>query len=130
MGPETRWESLEGALRDEFRSMIESFIKDRKPKTAREFFESIPKVPITGTPLLPMTPNVQLTASIIDFDIRPKLASIYQPTLILWGAKDPVAPPQDASLLQKEIRQSTLIFFPTGGHSPMIEQPGLFNREV
>jgi pimeloyl-ACP methyl ester carboxylesterase len=130
MGPETRWEFLEGALRDEFKSMIESFIKDRKPKTAREFFESLPKVPITGTPLLPMTPNVQLTASIIDFDIRPKLASIYQPTLILWGAKDPVAPPQDASLLQKGIRQSILIFFPTGGHSPMIEQPGPFNREV
>jgi pimeloyl-ACP methyl ester carboxylesterase len=130
MGPETRWESLEGVLQDEFKSMIESFIKDRKPKTAREFFESLPKVPITGTPLLPMTPNVQLTASIIDFDIRPKLASIDQPTLILWGAKDPVAPPQDASLLQKGIRQSTLIFFPTGGHSPMIEQPGPFNREV
>ena len=130
MGPETRWESLEGALRDKFKSMIESFIKDRKPKTAREFFESVPKVPITGTPLLPMTPNVQLTASIIDFDIRPKLASINQPTLILWGAKDPVAPPQDASLLQKGIRQSTLIFFPTAGHSPMIDQPGPFNREV
>lgn len=130
MGPETRWESLEGALRDEFKSMIESFIKDRKPKTAREFFESLPKVPITGTPLLPMTPNVQLTASIIDFDIRPKLASINQPTLILWGAKDPVAPPQNASLLQKGIRQSSLIIFPTGGHSPMIEQPGPFNQEV
>ncbi len=130
MGPETRWESIEGTLRDEFKSMIESFIKDRKPKTAREFFESLPKVPITGTPLLPMTPNVQLTASIIDFDIRPKLASIHQPTLILWGAKDPVAPPQDASLLQKGIRQSILIFFPTGGHSPMIEQPAPFNREV
>ena len=130
MGPETRWESIEGTMRDEFKSMIESFIKDRKPKTAREFFESLPKVPITGTPLLPMTPNVQLTASIIDFDIRPKLASIYQPTLILWGAKDPVAPPRDASLLQKAIRQSSLIFFPTGGHSPMIEQPGPFNQEV
>lgn len=130
MGPETRWESIEGTMRDEFKSMIESFIKDRKPKTAREFFESLPKVPITGTPLLPMTPNVQLTASIIDFDIRPKLASIHQPTLILWGAKDPVAPPQDASLLQKAIRQSSLIFFPTGGHSPMIEQPGPFNWEV
>ena len=130
MGPETRWEFLEGTLRDEFKSMIESFIKDQKPKTAKEFFESLPKVPFTGTPFLPMTPNVQLTASIIDFDIRPKLASIYQPTLILWGAKDPVAPPQDASLLQKGIRQSTLIFFPTGGHSPMIELPGPFNREV
>jgi len=73
---------------------------------------------------------VQMTASIIDFDIRPKLASIYQPTLILWGAKDPIAPPQDASLLQKGIRHSNLFFFPTGGHSPMVDLPRDFNREV
>jgi pimeloyl-ACP methyl ester carboxylesterase len=77
-----------------------------------------------------MTPNVQLTASIIDFDIRPKLASIRQPTLILWGAKDPVAPPQDASLLKKEILQSRLVLFPDSGHSPMIEHPSLFNQEL
>jgi proline-specific peptidase len=130
MGPETRWESFEGFLRDEFRAMVNSFIKDQKPKTAREFFESVPKNPFTGNPFLPMTPNVQMTASIIDFDIRPKLASIRQPTLILWGAKDPVAPPQDASFLQKEIPSSTLVLFPNSGHSPMMENPSLFNQEL
>ena len=130
MGPETRWESFEGFLKEEFRGMVDSFIKDRKPKTAREFFESVPKNPFTGNPFLPMTPNVQMTASILDFDIRPKLPSIRQPTLILWGAKDPVAPPQDASFLQKEIPQSKLILFPDSGHSPMIEHPSLFNHEL
>jgi proline-specific peptidase len=130
MGPETRWESFEKFLQDEFRAMVDSFIKDQKPKTAREFFESVPKNPFTGNPFLPMTPNVQMTASIIDFDIRPKLASIRQPTLILWGAKDPVAPPKDASLLKKEILQSRLVLFPDTGHSPMIEHPSLFNQEL
>jgi proline-specific peptidase len=130
MGPETRWESFEKFLQEEFRAMVDSFVKDQKPKTAREFFESVPKNPFTGNPFLPMTPNVQLTASIIDFDIRSKLASIRQPTLILWGAKDPVAPPQDASLLQKEILQSRLVLFPDSGHSPMIEHPALFNQEL
>ena len=130
LGPETRWESLEGTLQEEFKSMIESFFQNQKPKTAREFFESLPKVPFSGKPFLPMTPNVQMAASIIDFDIRPKLSSVGQPTLILWGAKDPVAPPQDASFLQKEIRQSTLVLFPNCGHSPMIEQAGPFNQEV
>jgi pimeloyl-ACP methyl ester carboxylesterase len=110
--------------------MVDSFIKDQKPKTAREFFESVPKNPFTGNPFLPMTPNVQLTASIIDFDIRPKLASIRQPTLILWGAKDPVSPPQDAAFLKKEIPSSTLILFPNNGHSPMLENPSLFNQEL
>jgi len=130
MGPETRWESFEGFLKDEFRGMVESFIKDQKPKTARDFFESVPKNPFTGNRFLPMTPSVQMTASIIDFDIRAKLASIRQPTLILWGAKDPVAPPQDASLLKKEILQSRLVLFPDSGHSPMIEHPSLFNQEL
>ncbi len=130
MGTDSRWESIEGFLKNEFRAMADSFIKDQKPKTAREFFESIPKNPFTGNPILPMTPNVQMTASILDFDIRPKLASILQPTLILWGAKDPVASPQDASFLQKEIRSSSLVLFPDSGHSPMMEYPSLFNREV
>ncbi len=130
MGPETRWESFEKFLQEEFRAMVDGFIKDQKPKTAREFFESVPKNPFTGSPFLPMTTNVQMTASIIDFDIRPKLASIRQPTLILWGAKDPVAPPQDASLLKKEILQSRLVLFPDSGHSPMIEHPSLFNQEL
>lgn len=130
MGPETRWESLEGALKDEFKSLIDSFIKDQKPKTARKFFQSVPKNPFTGNPFLPMTPSVQMTASIIDFDIRPKLPSIQQPTLILWGDKDPVAPTKDALILQKEIRQSTLVMIPHCGHSPMVEQPEAFNREV
>ena len=130
MGPETRWESFEKFLQGEFRGMVDSFIKDQKPKTARDFFESVPKNPLTGNPLLPMTPHVQMTASIIDFDVRPKLASIRQPTLILWGAKDPVAPPQDASFLKKEILQSRLVLFPDSGHSPMIEHPSLFNQQL
>jgi pimeloyl-ACP methyl ester carboxylesterase len=130
LGPETRWESFEGFLKDEFRGMVDSFVKDQKPKTARDFFESVPKNPITGNRFLPMTPSVQMSASIIDFDIRPHLASILQPTLILWGAKDPVAPPQDASFLKKEIPQSKLVLFPDIGHSPMIEHPSFFNQEL
>ena len=130
IGPESRWESWEGVLQDELRSIIGSFFKDKNPSGAREFFESVPKVPFTGRPLLPMTPSVQLTASIIDFDIRPKLASIRQPTLVLWGAKDRLVSPQDASLLHKALPNSRLVIFPNSGHSPMTEEPLPFNEEV
>jgi pimeloyl-ACP methyl ester carboxylesterase len=130
VGPESRWEPLEGLLRDELRSMIENFIKRGKAGTAKELFKSVPKIPIIGQPLLPMTPAVQMTASIVDFDIRPKLASIPQPTLVAWGARDPVVPPEHASLLKKGIRNSTLVIFPNSGHSPMMEEPLLFNDEV
>ena len=130
MGPDSRWESIEEVLKDELKSMIAGFIKGRKPGTSKEFFESVPKIPFTGKPLLPMTPAVQMSASIIDFDVGPKLSLIRQPTLILWGAKDPIAPPQDASYLKNKIPQASLVMLEGCGHSPMGEQPGRFNQEL
>jgi pimeloyl-ACP methyl ester carboxylesterase len=129
MGPDTAWEPVENFLKNQFRAMADDLIEKQKPQTARELFESL-RIPITGQPLLPMTPELQMIASIFDFDIRPKLASIRQPTLILWGAKDPVASPQDASLLQTRIPSSILIFLPNSAHSPMMENPSLFNQEL
>jgi pimeloyl-ACP methyl ester carboxylesterase len=129
MGPDTEWEFVESLLKDQFRAMADDMIEKQKPQTARELFESL-RMPITGQPLLPMTPEVQMIASIFDFDIRPKLSSILQPTLILWGAKDPLASPQDASFLRTMIPSSTLILFPDSGHSPMMENPSLFNHEL
>ena len=130
MGPESRFETFEGLLREEFKAMVENFIKGQKPKTSKEFFQSVPKNPLTGKPLLPMTPAVQMSASIIDFDIRPQLASIRQPTLILWGSKDPIAPPQDASFLKSKIPQASLEILENCGHSPMQDLPDRFNQEV
>ncbi len=130
MGPNSRWESLEGALQDELKAMVSSFLQGQKPRTAREFFESVPKIPLTGKPLLPMTPAVQMSASIIDFDLQPKLPAIHQPTLILWGEKDPIAPPQDAVFLQNKIPQAILKMMENCGHSPMQEQPARFHGEV
>lgn len=130
MGPESRWETIEGVLKEGLRAQIDDFIRGQKPKTSREFFESLPRSPFTDKAILPMTPAVQLSAGIMDFDIRPKLAKIKQPTLILWGAKDPVAPPQDALLLKNQIPQASLLILPGCGHTPMQGQPALFNQTL
>ena len=130
IGPDSRWEPIEGVMRDQFKGMIEIFIRAQKPKTSKGFFQSAPKSPVTGKPLLPMTPTVQMCASIIDFDIRPKLASIPQPTLILWGEKDPIAPPRDAVYLKGRLARATLTILEGCGHSPMQEQPARFDQEV
>jgi len=130
MGPESRWETVEGFMRGELRAVVENWLKNQTPKTSREFFESVPKSPLTGKPLLPMTPPVQMSASIIDFDIRPKLAAIRQPTLILWGGKDPIASPEDASFLKSQIPLASLKILEECGHSPMLEQPERFNQEL
>jgi pimeloyl-ACP methyl ester carboxylesterase len=130
IGPDSPFEPLGGALQGEFRAMIRDFVNRQNGKTSREFFESLPKIPFSEKPLLPMTPAVQLAASIIDFDIRPKLPSIRQPTLILWGLRDPVAPPSDAEFLHGQLPAATLFFFPAAGHSPMKEEPALFMQEL
>jgi pimeloyl-ACP methyl ester carboxylesterase len=85
MGADTEWESVESFLKNQLRVMADDLIEQQKPHTARDLFESL-KMPITGKPLLPMTPNVQMTASIIDFDIRPNLASIRQVNLY-WPSR-------------------------------------------
>lgn len=128
--PASPLESLGEKIQEEFRFMIRDFLNRQGGKTSKEFFESIPKIPFTGKPLLPMTPAVQLAASIIDFDIRPKLSKIHQPTLIVWGARDPVAPPADASFLHGQIAHSTLVILQGVGHSPMTDAPVSFNQEI
>lgn len=130
IGPNSRWDFIEGTVRGGFKSMAESFIKGRDGKTSKEFFQSVPKNPFTSQPFLPMTPAVQMSASIMDFDIRPQLPKIRQPTLILWGSQDPVAPPQDASILQTQIPHAKLILLEGSGHAPMQEDPGWFNQEL
>lgn len=130
IAPDSPWESLGEKIQGEFRSMIRDFVNRQGGKTSKEFFESVPKIPFTDKPLLPMTPAVQLAASIIDFDIRPKLSKIKQPTLILWGSRDPIAPPADAIFLQGQIPQATLVILQGVGHSPMKEEPFLFNQEL
>ncbi len=44
MGPDSRWESIEGVMKDQFKGMIEIFIKVQKPKTSKEFFQSVPEI--------------------------------------------------------------------------------------
>ncbi len=127
--PDSRWNFMEGPLRDEFTGMVADALSRQKSRTAREFFESMPRVPFTGRSLVPMTPAVQLSAAIMDFNLEPKLASIRQPTLILWGKNDPIAPPHDAEFLQQRIPHAALKFMECG-HSPMQEHPAEFTREI
>jgi pimeloyl-ACP methyl ester carboxylesterase len=52
-----------------------------------------------------------------------KLPQISVPTLILFGAHDKVVPPENAKLLQKQIRGSQTAIIPDAGHFFPIEVP-------
>ncbi|MEP7150342.1 MAG: alpha/beta hydrolase [Nitrospira sp.] len=59
-----------------------------------------------------------------------RLNEIHHPTLILWGEKDRLFPPQVGRDLQAAIPQSTLKIIPASGHIPQWEQPQIVNRHL
>ena len=59
-----------------------------------------------------------------------RLNEIHQPTLILWGDKDRLFPPQVGRDLQAAIPHSTLKIVPASGHIPQWEQPQIVNRHL
>jgi pimeloyl-ACP methyl ester carboxylesterase len=59
-----------------------------------------------------------------------QLASIQQPTLILWGDTDKILGTADAQKFQKAIPQSQLIWIKDCGHLPHVEQPQITAEHI
>ncbi len=59
-----------------------------------------------------------------------KLHRVNIPTLILFGAHDKVVPPENASLLSKQIADSKVVIFPDAGHFFPIEIPEAASQAV
>ncbi len=58
------------------------------------------------------------------------LHHIYAPTLLIWGLKDALTPPEVALAFHEHLPQSKIIFLDQCGHVPMVDQPKLFNQHV
>lgn len=52
-----------------------------------------------------------------------RIQGITKPTLILWGGRDRLIPPDNARRFQHDIRGSQLVVFPKLGHVPQEEDP-------
>ena len=52
-----------------------------------------------------------------------RIASIRQPTLVLWGGLDRLIPPSSAERFARDIADSRLVMFPQLGHVPHEEAP-------
>ena len=52
------------------------------------------------------------------------------PTLLIWGEKDIVTPPEAARVFEQQIPASRLVWIPECGHAPMLEAPGVFAEEL
>ncbi len=67
---------------------------------------------------------------LLSTDIRPKLARIEAPSLLVWGANDAIVPLDIGRRLQRSLRNARLVTLEGAGHTPMWDQPHEFNRLV
>lgn len=64
------------------------------------------------------------------FDIRPQLAGIDLPTLVVCGKEDRLTPFKYSEYLTKHIPGARLEGIPDAGHMVMLEQPKQFNKII
>jgi pimeloyl-ACP methyl ester carboxylesterase len=63
-------------------------------------------------------------------NVREDLRRIEAPTLLLWGANDPLVPPSAGSLMREEIPNSRLLLLDGAGHVPMFDRPREFDAAL
>jgi pimeloyl-ACP methyl ester carboxylesterase len=59
-----------------------------------------------------------------------KLGTIVAPTLIIWGERDRLVPPEVGEQLRSVVPNAELGTIRGAGHLPMWERPAEFNRLV
>jgi pimeloyl-ACP methyl ester carboxylesterase len=63
-------------------------------------------------------------------DVSEEARSIRAPTLLVWGARDPLVPPSLAAAWREAVPQARLVTIADAGHVPMVEQPRAFVSAV
>ena len=68
--------------------------------------------------------------ALLTQDLRTTLAEIRAPTLVVWGADDPMMPVECAAAFRNGIPGARAVLLPRAGHLPMISRPEEFNRAL
>ena len=71
---------------------------------------------------------VEAITSLAGYDILERLEEVEVPALVVWGRKDRLVPPPDATEFARLLKNSRLEIFDECGHLPMAERPVRFNR--
>lgn len=68
--------------------------------------------------------NMKATlANMLESDSDLDITKVETPTLILWGKKDTVTPPRQATMIYERLPKAELKFFPEWTHAPYISDP-------
>ncbi len=98
-----------------------------------EFQEKVPEVVARRKDRLAMVdPScfAQACLGLAELDLRPRLASIRNKTLVMCGALDRTTPPELAREVARAIPGAIYKEIPGSGHCPMLEQPEALVREM
>ena len=68
--------------------------------------------------------------ALLTSDVRPDLARIQAPTLVVWGERDRLTPVPFGRQIAAAIPNATFALIPRAGHNVMIDQPDAFNHAV
>ncbi|GGF50342.1 alpha/beta hydrolase [Azorhizobium oxalatiphilum] len=78
----------------------------------------------------PLQPMVDVQASLIDTDMRPRLGTIKAPTLVVFGAHDAGRTIDFAQTLTNGIPNARMVTMADSGHTPMAETPEVFDTAL
>lgn len=70
------------------------------------------------------------SARVVRGDMRDRMHGIRVPTLLVWGANDPLVPLIYGEAMQHEIAGSRLVVIPGAAHVAMWDRPAEFNEAV
>lgn len=89
-------------------------------------------LPTVAVDALRMGPRVFLSATnhLLRDDVRPLLAQIQAPTLLVWGRLDPLTPLVQGEHMAEHIPNAKLIVFDDAAHMPMVDAAERFNEQV
>lgn len=65
---------------------------------------------------------------VIADDVRPLLSAVRCPSLVVWGALDPILPLEHGRELAAGLENARLVVLSDAAHNPMADQPQEFNR--
>lgn len=66
--------------------------------------------------------------TLLSDDVRPLLPRVSAPTLVIWGALDPLLPLEDGQRIAASIPDARLVVIGEAAHNPMVDRPWEFNR--
>jgi len=119
------------SLHDDYRATLQRFIalQSRGSERGREELRRLRETLFDhGEPAkAALAAGLQLLG---DTDLRPLLASIKQPTLIIHGERDTLAPLAAAEYTAAQMPEARLVTIAGAGHAPFISHPEQFTAAI